>query len=1041
MKTKNNLGAYILRATATALLLSFVSVALCSAIHLPGQFRKVTHPQDNASFGVSRSLSFAERVAYQTEIDDVYWRQRIWPKTNPGTKPPLSKVMSQADIEKKVAGYLRNSQVLEHYRQRQLTADELQAEMERMAKHTRQPEVLQQLFEALGNDPFVIAECLARPILTERLTANVLAQDKTGRFESLRTHVPQIPREVVAIETIAKAVQVNRPYYLPVIASPSGDCDAWTPTTLTNAPPGRYLVTSVWTGTEMIVWGGEASGAQLNTGGRYNPSTDSWTATSTTNAPDGRRRHSAVWTGSEMIVWGGYNGDFLNTGGKYNPSTDSWIATSTTNAPAARSRHGVVWTGSEMIVWGGRDLGTLGFNTGGRYDPNTDSWTATTTTNAPSGRSNPAAIWTGSEMIVWGGQTGQATLFNTGGRYNPSTDSWTAATSTTNAPAARQDFSVVWTDSEMIVWGGYNGSYLNTGGRYDPSTDSWTATSTTNAPAGRSEHTAVWTGSADSEMIVWGGNNGSPLNTGGRYDSSTDSWTATSTTNAPSGRYEHTAVWADSEIEMIVWGGRDVTAVGLNTGGKYCAVLGLRVISSDPSCGSVVFSEPTDFVINLSDPVQPPTVQATDFAVNATPANSFSLSNNNTTIIFHYTSSPVITQGEQTMHIPAGAFLGDPDGHPVIAFNCTFRYDATLLAVTNTVPPVGGTFSPPAPGTYEYDVNWNEAVDPTSIQASDLTLSGNTGAIVTNVEVINGDTTTRFTLYIPFGGSLTADIAAGAITDQFGNPNAAFSGSYTVEGSCMPSGLLIVAGQTNEFYDYAELNDIVQYSFAQSQVRPNQFAVFQTHSPWGETFLTNHITANGYTYSIFGPAQLVGFNFFDYRVVVLDWSDTVMNEFIGPYSSVIPALEAYVNGGGVLWIEGATQDGSFPLPFGGTATYNTQNDNFIVDTTSPMIQGMPNPFEGDAASHVILAGYPGNTHVVVVGGTTNGGPTTLYELRPSVPCSTATPSPTPTVTSTATATPTATATVTPTATPTVTASSTPRPAPTPRSRPTPAPRP
>ena len=47
--------------------------------------------------------------------------------------------------------------------------------------------------------------------------------------------------------------------------------------------------------------------------------------------------HTAVWTGSEMIVWGGSNGSsYFNTGGRYNPSTDSWIATSTTNAPAAR---------------------------------------------------------------------------------------------------------------------------------------------------------------------------------------------------------------------------------------------------------------------------------------------------------------------------------------------------------------------------------------------------------------------------------------------------------------------------------------------------------------------------------------------------------------------------------------------------------------------------------------------------------------------------------------------------------------------------------
>ena len=45
----------------------------------------------------------------------------------------------------------------------------------------------------------------------------------------------------------------------------------------------------MWTGSEMIVWGGESDGiSYLNTGGRYNPSTDSWTATSTTNAPAGR---------------------------------------------------------------------------------------------------------------------------------------------------------------------------------------------------------------------------------------------------------------------------------------------------------------------------------------------------------------------------------------------------------------------------------------------------------------------------------------------------------------------------------------------------------------------------------------------------------------------------------------------------------------------------------------------------------------------------------------------------------------------------------
>src|SRR5262249_48381739 len=54
-------------------------------------------------------------------------------------------------------------------------------------------------------------------------------------------------------------------------------------------------------------------------------------------------------------------------------------------------------------------------------------------------------------------------------------------------------------------------------------------------------------------------------------DPGTDSWTATSTTNAPTGRYTHTAVWTDNE--MIVWGGYD-GSIYLNTGGRYCAQAG-----------------------------------------------------------------------------------------------------------------------------------------------------------------------------------------------------------------------------------------------------------------------------------------------------------------------------------------------------------------------------------------------------------------------------------------------------------------------------------
>jgi len=68
----------------------------------------------------------------------------------------------------------------------------------------------------------------------------------------------------------------------------------------------------------MIVWGGlEQPSTYFNTGGRYNPIRDSWTATSTTNAPSRRWQQTAVWTGSEMIIWGGSGPSTQNTGGRY----------------------------------------------------------------------------------------------------------------------------------------------------------------------------------------------------------------------------------------------------------------------------------------------------------------------------------------------------------------------------------------------------------------------------------------------------------------------------------------------------------------------------------------------------------------------------------------------------------------------------------------------------------------------------------------------------------------------------------------------------
>jgi len=52
---------------------------------------------------------------------------------------------------------------------------------------------------------------------------------------------------------------------------------------------------------------------------KFDTTTEMWTATSIANAPLARYGHTAVWTGSEMIVWGGQGASHpvLNTGGRY----------------------------------------------------------------------------------------------------------------------------------------------------------------------------------------------------------------------------------------------------------------------------------------------------------------------------------------------------------------------------------------------------------------------------------------------------------------------------------------------------------------------------------------------------------------------------------------------------------------------------------------------------------------------------------------------------------------------------------------------------
>lgn len=76
---------------------------------------------------------------------------------------------------------------------------------------------------------------------------------------------------------------------------------------------GRYGHTSIWTGSEMIIWGGVANVRNIftayNDGARYNPVSNTWTPVAFIFSNlNSRSRHTAVWTGTEMIIWGGVEG-------------------------------------------------------------------------------------------------------------------------------------------------------------------------------------------------------------------------------------------------------------------------------------------------------------------------------------------------------------------------------------------------------------------------------------------------------------------------------------------------------------------------------------------------------------------------------------------------------------------------------------------------------------------------------------------------------------------------------------------------------------
>ncbi|MFA6545451.1 MAG: hypothetical protein WCS99_13615, partial [Limisphaerales bacterium] len=216
------------------------------------------------------------------------------------------------------------------------------------------------------------------------------------------------------------------------------------------------------------------------------------------------------------------------------------------------------WTGSKWIIWGGTTGGaTANYSDGRIFDPALGTWSVMSSVNAPSARREVQTAWTGSKMVIWGGWNGS--FLGDGKLYDPATDTWSNMTA---GPQGRTRFASVWTGSEFIIWGGHSSPNLDNGSIYNPASNTWR--SMADSPlAARLDSCAVWTGT---EMIVQGGNGAEVFQDGARYNPTTDTWTPMPF--SPMGRVEDSsAVWTGTEV--IFYGGYDSGGGNVHGGARY----------------------------------------------------------------------------------------------------------------------------------------------------------------------------------------------------------------------------------------------------------------------------------------------------------------------------------------------------------------------------------------------------------------------------------------------------------------------------------------
>jgi hypothetical protein len=242
-------------------------------------------------------------------------------------------------------------------------------------------------------------------------------------------------------------------------AAPEVDEQGWfaiVPPTI-EARDGATVTSS---GERLILWGGEPETDEPY-GMIYYPSSASWGA-----IPDSplapRSDHISAWTGRELVVWGGHatGHGWLVDGAAFDPVSATWR--SIAPAPLPADRYSGVWTGSELIVVGGGEATV----TGAAYDPATDTWR--TISPPPVALVRYQLAWTGQRVLAVGGErTGEATEQQFRAlAYEPGRDTWVDLG---GHEIASNEVAIAVTDGQLVVWS--NGG--DDTWRFDLATGAW----------------------------------------------------------------------------------------------------------------------------------------------------------------------------------------------------------------------------------------------------------------------------------------------------------------------------------------------------------------------------------------------------------------------------------------------------------------------------------------------------------------------------------------------------------------------------------------